>query len=236
MRDRRYDEIRDVKITLNFQKKPYGSVLFQQGDTIVLCSAQVMENIPDWIEGEQGWLTAEYSMLPGSTEERIFRERGHVSGRSKEIERLIGRSLRAGISLEKLGKRTIWIDCDVIQADGGTRTASITGGFLAMCLAVKRLLKEKKIKENPIKYRIAAVSAGIVNGKPLLDLSYEEDSQADVDLNVVMTSDMRYVEIQGTSEREPLTKENLKILLELAEKGIRELMQKQKEVLECADL
>ncbi len=236
MRNRRYDEIRDVKITLNFQKKPYGSVLIQQGDTMVLCSAQVVENVPDWIEGEQGWLTAEYSMLPGSTEERIFRERGHVSGRSKEIERLIGRSLRAGISLDKIGKRTIWIDCDVIQADGGTRTASITGGFLAMCLAVKRLIKEGKINENPIKYRVAAVSAGIVNGKPLLDLDYEEDSQADVDLNVVMTSDMRYVEIQGTSEKEPLSKENLKLLLELAEKGIKELMQKQEEVLECAGL
>ncbi len=235
MRNRKYDEIRDVKMTTNFQKKPYGSVLFQQGDTVVLCSSQVVENVPDWIQGEYGWLTAEYSMLPGSTEERIFRERGHVSGRSKEIERIIGRALRASIDLTKIGRRTIWIDCDVIQADGGTRTASITCGFLALYLAIKRLMREKKIDEYPIKYQVAAISAGIVNGKPLLDLDYEEDSNADVDLNVVMTSDLRFVEIQGTSEKEPLTKENLQILLNLAEKGIKELMEKQREVMDCAD-
>ncbi len=235
MRNRKQDEIREVKITPNFQKKPYGSVLFQQGDTVVLCSSQVMENIPDWLQEESGWLTAEYSMLPGSTEERIFRERGHVSGRSKEIERIIGRALRASIALEKIGKRTIWIDCDVIQADGGTRTASITGGFLALYLAIKRLMREKKIDENPIKYQVAAISAGMVNGKPMLDLNYEEDSNADVDLNVVMTSDLRFVEIQGTAEKEPLTKENLEILLNLAEKGIKELMEKQEEVMKCVD-
>lgn len=232
MRKRNYDEIRYVKIIPNFQKKPYGSALIYQGDTAVLCSAQVVESVPDWLKEENsGWLTAEYSMLPGSTETRVFRDRGHVNGRSKEIERIIGRVLRSCLDLKKLGQRTIWIDCDVLQADGGTRTASITGGFIALSLAIRRLMKEKKIKENPIKFNVAAISVGIVNGKPLLDLSYEEDSQAEVDLNVAMTSDMRFVEIQGTSEKEPLTKENLQILLKLAEKGIRELIEIQNEVL-----
>ena len=232
MRKRNYDEIRDVKIIPNFQKKPYGSALIYQGDTAVLCSAQVVESVPDWLKEENsGWLTAEYSMLPGSTETRVFRDRGHINGRSKEIERIIGRVLRSCLDLKKLGQRTIWIDCDVLQADGGTRTASITGGFIALSLAIRRLMKEKKIKENPIKFNVAAISVGIVNGKPLLDLSYEEDSQAEVDLNVAMTSDIRFVEIQGTSEKEPLTKENLQILLKLAEKGIRELIEIQNEVL-----
>jgi len=232
MRKRNYDEIRDVKIIPNFQKKPYGSALIYQGDTAVLCSAQVVESVPEWLKEENsGWLTAEYSMLPGSTETRVFRDRGHINGRSKEIERIIGRVLRSCLDLKKLGQRTIWIDCDVLQADGGTRTASITGGFIALSLAIRRLMKEKKIKENPIKFNVAAISVGIVNGKPLLDLSYEEDSQAEVDLNVAMTSDMRFVEIQGTSEKEPLTKENLQILLKLAEKGIRELIEIQNEVL-----
>ncbi len=234
MRNKRdYDELRTVKITPNFQKKAYSSVLYQQGETIVLCSAQVIENVPDWLKNEnKGWLTAEYSMLPGSSETRIFRERGHVNGRSKEIERIIGRALRAAVDLSKLGARTIWIDCDVIQADGGTRTASITGGFLALYLAVQRLLKEGKIAEDPIKYQVAAVSVGIVQGVPMLDLAYEEDSQADVDLNVAMTSDMRYVEIQGTSEQEPLSEEQLKNLLNLAKKGISELVAIQREVME----
>ncbi len=234
MRNKRnYDEIREVKITPNFQKKPYGSVLYQQGNTMVLCSAQVMENVPDWLKNEnKGWLTAEYSMLPGSSETRIFRDRGHVNGRSKEIERIIGRALRASVDLSKLGPRTIWIDCDVIQADGGTRTASITGGFLALYLAVQRLMKEGKITENPIKHQVAAVSVGMVQGVPMLDLAYEEDSQADVDLNVAMTSDLKYVEIQGTSEGEPLSEENLQKLLSLAKKGIKELIEKQREMME----
>ncbi len=233
MRDRKYDEIRKVRVTPNFQKKAYGSVLYQQGDTVVLCSAQVIDNVPDWLKNENsGWLTAEYSMLPGSSETRISRDRHHVNGRSKEIERLIGRSLRAAVDLKKLGMRTIWIDCDVIQADGGTRTASITGGFLALYLAVRRLMKEGKLQEDPIKYQVAAISAGIVNGVPMLDLCYVEDSQADVDINVAMTSDMRYVEIQGTSEREPLSEESLKELLELAKKGIVELHRIQREVMD----
>lgn len=231
MRERNYDEIRDVRIIPNFQKKAYGSALIYQGDTAVLCSAQVVESVPEWLKENSGWLTAEYSMLPGSTETRVFRDRGHVNGRSKEIERIIGRVLRSCLDLKKIGQRTIWIDCDVLQADGGTRTASITGGFIALSLAIRRLMRERKIKENPIKFNVAAISVGIVNGKPLLDLSYEEDSQADVDLNVAMTSDMRFVEIQGTSEKEPLTKENLQILLKLAEKGIRELIEIQNEVL-----
>ncbi len=234
MRKRRdYDELRTVKITPNFQKKAYGSVLYQQGDTVVLCSAQVIENVPEWLKNEnRGWLTAEYSMLPGSTETRIFRDRGHVNGRSKEIERIIGRALRAAVDLSKIGPRTIWVDCDVVQADGGTRTASITGGFLALYLAIQRLLKEGKISENPIRYQVAAVSVGIVKGIPMLDLAYEEDSQADVDLNVAMTSDMRYVEIQGTSENEPMSEEQLSELLSLAKKGIEELLKIQREVME----
>ena len=232
MRNRRPDEIRDVEIIPNYQKKPYGSALIRQGDTVVLCSAQVIENVPDWLkEQNSGWLTAEYSMLPGSSDTRIFRDRGHVNGRSKEIERIIGRCLRAAIDLKKLGPRTIWIDCDVIQADGGTRTASITAGFVALSLAIRRLMKEGKLSDNPIKYKVAAISAGIVNDKPLLDLAYEEDSQADVDINIAMNEEGRYIEIQGTSEKEPLSRENLNILLDLAEKGIRELFKKQEEAL-----
>jgi len=232
MRNRRPDEIRDVEIIPNYQKKPYGSALIRQGDTVVLCSAQVIENVPDWLkEQNSGWLTAEYSMLPGSSDTRIFRDRGHVNGRSKEIERIIGRCLRAAIDLKKLGPRTIWIDCDVIQADGGTRTASITAGFVALSLAIRRLMKEGKLSDNPIKYKVAAISAGIVNGKPLLDLAYEEDSQADVDINIAMNEEGRFIEIQGTSEKEPLSRENLNILLDLAEKGIRELFKKQEEAL-----
>ena len=233
MRDRDYDKIRHVEIIPHFQKKPYGSVLYKQGETVILCSAQVMENVPDWLNGQNsGWLTAEYSMLPGSTETRIARQRYHINGRSKEIERLIGRALRASVDLEKIGPRTIWIDCDVIQADGGTRTASITAGFLALYIATRRLMKEGKIVDDPVRFQVAAISAGIVNGIPMLDLNYEEDSKADVDLNVAMTSDMRYVEIQGTSEREPLNDENLQVLLQYAKKGIKELLEKQREVME----
>ncbi len=232
MRNRKPDEIRNVEIIPNYQKKPYGSALIKQGDTVVLCSAQVIENVPDWLkEQNSGWLTAEYSMLPGSSETRIFRDRGHVNGRSKEIERLIGRCLRAAVDLKKLGPRTIWIDCDVIQADGGTRTASITAGFVALSLAIRRLMKEGRLGENPIKYKVAAISAGIVNGEPLLDLAYEEDSQADVDINIAMNEEGKYIEIQGTSEKEPLSRENLNILLDLAEKGIKELFKKQEEAL-----
>ncbi len=232
MRNRKPDEIRNVEIIPNYQKKPYGSALIKQGDTVVLCSAQVIENVPDWLkEQNSGWLTAEYSMLPGSSETRIFRDRGHVNGRSKEIERIIGRCLRAAVDLKKLGPRTIWIDCDVIQADGGTRTASITAGFVALSLAIRRLMKEGRLGENPIKYKVAAISAGIVNGEPLLDLAYEEDSQADVDINIAMNEEGKYIEIQGTSEKEPLSRENLNILLDLAEKGIKELFKKQEEAL-----
>ena len=233
MRDRDYDKIRPVEITPHFQKKPYGSVLYKQGETVVLCSAQVMEGVPDWINEQNcGWLTAEYSMLPGSTETRVSRQRYHINGRSKEIERLIGRALRASIELEKIGQRTIWIDCDVLQADGGTRTASITAGFLALYIATRRLIREGKIVEDPIRFQVAAISAGIVDGIPMLDLNYEEDSKADVDLNVAMTSDLRYVEIQGTSEHKPLSDKNLQILLQYAKKGIKELLEKQKEVMD----
>ncbi len=236
MRDRRYDEIRKVEIIPHFQKKPYGSILYRQGDTVVLCSAQIIESVPEWLNEQNcGWLTAEYSMLPGSTENRVSRQRYHINGRSKEIERLIGRALRASIDLEKIGQRTIWIDCDVIQADGGTRTASVTAGFLALYTATRRLINEGKIEKDPIKYQVAAVSAGIVEGIPMLDLSYEEDSKADVDLNVAMTSDMKYVEIQGTSEGRPMDDKELQTLLQYTKKGIRELLEKQREVMKCVD-
>ncbi len=233
MRKRNYDEIRDVEIIPHFQKKPYGSVLYRQGDTVVLCSAQIVESVPDWLKNENcGWLTAEYSMLPGSSETRISRQRYHINGRSKEIERLIGRALRASIDLTKIGQRTIWIDCDVIQADGGTRTASITAGFLALYIATRRLLQEGKIEEDPIRFQVAAISAGMVDGIPMLDLNYEEDSRADVDLNVAMNSELKYIEIQGTSERMPLSDEHLQILLDYAKKGIKKLIEKQREVME----
>ncbi len=233
MRERPWNEIREIRIIPNFQKKPCGSALIYQGETIVLCSAQAIEGVPEWLKGQgQGWLTAEYSMLPGSTENRVFRDRGHVNGRSKEIERLIGRALRMAVDLKKLGERTVWIDCDVIQADGGTRTASITAGFVALSLCVRKLIKEGKLKENPIKHQVAAVSVGIVDGKPLLDLSYEEDSRADVDMNIVMTSNMRFVEIQGTAEGEPLSQEQLDLLINLAKHGIIKILEIQKKVLE----
>ena len=231
MRKREYDEIREVEIIPHYQKKPYGSALIKQGDTVVLCSAQVIENVPDWLKMENsGWLTAEYSMLPGSSETRIFRDRGHVNGRSKEIERIIGRSLRAAVDLKKLGLRTIWVDCDVIQADGGTRTASITGGYVALYDALSHLVQDEKLYKMPVKGIVAAVSVGIVEGSVLLDLCYEEDSVADVDMNIVML-DGSFVEVQGTGEGGIFTREQLSEMLSLAERGIRELMMIQRDVL-----
>ena len=228
------DELRPVTFTRRFTKHAGGSVLVQFGDTHVLCTASVEETVPSFLRGKgQGWVTAEYGMLPGSTHTRSPREaaKGKQSGRTQEIQRLIGRALRASIELEKLGERQIWIDCDVIEADGGTRTASITGAFVAMSLAIDKLVASKKVSRNPIRSHVAAVSVGIINGVPMLDLDYPEDSTADVDFNVVMTDRDEFVEIQGTAERFPFSTGALTELLDLGRRGIRELIEIQRSTL-----
>lgn len=232
--DRKNDEMRPVKMTAGFIKYPQGSVLIEVGDTRVLCSAMVEEKVPPFLKGSgSGWVTAEYSLLPSSTETRTTREaaRGKISGRTSEIQRLIGRSLRAVVDMQSLGERTIWIDCDVIQADGGTRTASITGSFVALYLALQKLKADGLIESLPIKDYVAAISVGIVNGHPVLDLEYVEDSAADVDMNVVMTGRGAFVEIQGTAEGEPFDRRELDTLLALAGNGIQQLIMQQKQVL-----
>ena len=229
---RQNDQLREIKITRNFTKYAAGSVLIEAGETKVICTATIEEKVPPFMRNTgRGWITAEYNMLPSSTQSRKIREssRGKIEGRTQEIQRLIGRALRSAIDLEQLGERTIWIDCDVIQADGGTRTASITGAFIALMDALYQLKEENKIEEIPIKNYLAAVSVGIVNGEPVLDLNYHEDSNAKVDMNVIMTDSEEYIEIQGTGEEAPFNKKELSGLLELAEKGIMELIHKQKE-------
>ncbi len=232
---RAWDEMRPVKITKNYLKYAEGSVLIEVGDTKVICTASEEKKVPSFLSGSgKGWITAEYGMLPRSSKVRIVREssRGKMAGRTQEIQRLIGRSLRAVVNLRGLGERTIWIDCDVIQADGGTRTASITGGFVALSLTLIRLKKEKKIGKIPlIKDFVAATSVGIGKGKPLLDLSYKEDSQAGVDMNVVMTGRGHFIEVQGTAEEKPFTRGEMDELLALANKGIKELIAVQKEII-----
>ncbi|MGI5879393.1 MAG: ribonuclease PH [Syntrophomonadaceae bacterium] len=232
--DRKNDEMREVKITPNFIKHPNGAVLIEAGDTRVICSAMIEDKVPSFLKGTgSGWVTAEYSLLPSSTGTRTPREaaRGKVTGRTSEIQRLIGRSLRAVVDLTKLGERTIWIDCDVIQADGGTRTASITGSFIALGLALKKMKAEGILDTIPLTDYVAAISVGILEGVPILDLEYVEDSQADVDMNVVMTGKGKFVEIQGTAENEPFDRNELNSLLQLAEKGIQELITIQKSIL-----
>ncbi len=231
---RAQNALRKVKITKNYIMHPAGSVLIEAGNTKVICAASLEEKVPHFLRGKkQGWVTAEYSMTPSSTNTRTIREasRGKLSGRTQEIQRLIGRSIRTVIDLSKLGERTVWIDCDVIQADGGTRCASITGAFIALGLAVKSLMKQNLIEKNPIKDYIAAVSVGIVNGKKYLDLDYELDSQADVDMNVVKTGSGKFVEIQGTAEQEPFDQKEMTDLLKLADKGIKELIALQKKTI-----
>jgi len=231
--DRANNELRKIKVTKNFINYPAGSVLIQVGNTKVICAASVEEKVPPFLRDKKsGWVTAEYSMIPSSTHTRTPREasRGKLSGRTQEIQRLIGRSLRTAVDLEKLGERTVWIDCDVIQADGGTRCASITGAFIALALALKKLKKDKLIETIPIKDYVAAVSVGIAGGHNILDLDYEEDSTAGVDLNIVKTGSGGYVEIQGTAEREPFTDKQMASLLSLADKGIRELIDIQQKV------
>lgn len=232
---RRNEELRPVKITPGYVKHPDGSVLMETGDTRVLCSAFLEDRVPPFLKGTgTGWVTAEYSLLPASTHTRTPREaaRGKVGGRTYEIQRLIGRALRAVVDMEKLGERTVWIDCDVIQADGGTRTASITGSFVALVLALQKYREAGLIEEIPIKDYVAAVSVGVVQGEKVLDLEYVEDSAADVDMNIVMTGSGEFVEIQGTAEGNVFSRQDLDELLQLARQGIDKLITLQKEVLE----
>jgi len=231
---RELHQLREVELIRHYTKHAEGSVLVKFGDTHVLCTASVDEKVPGFLKGKgQGWVTAEYGMLPRSTGSRMDREaaRGKQSGRTQEIQRLIGRSLRAIIDLEKLGERSIQIDCDVIQADGGTRTASITGAYVALHDAISTLLKSGKIAESPLKDSVAAISVGMHQGQPVLDLDYIEDSDCDTDMNVVMTGSGGFVEIQGTAEGEPFSREAMDAMLDLAVLGIKQLSDKQKEVL-----
>ena len=225
--------LRETTLTPNFLEHAEGSVFIEAGRTKVICTASVEDRVPPFLRNSgKGWVTAEYGMLPRATSTRTAREaaQGKVGGRTQEIQRLIGRSLRSVTKLQALGERTIWIDCDVIQADGGTRTASITGGFVALVLALERLREQGAIAKVPIATYVAATSVGIVTGTPLLDLAYDEDSRADVDMNVVKTSDDRFIEVQGTAEAEPFARSALDQLLALADSGIAQLVAKQKEI------
>lgn len=228
---RQHDKIRPVKVTKNYIKYAEGSVLINAGNTRIICSASMEERVPPHLKNTgTGWVTAEYSMLPRATNRRNVRDRVSTSGRVYEIQRLIGRSLRSIIDLNLLGERTIIIDCDVIQADGGTRTLSITGGFIALVEALRKLKKTRRIERYLVKDYLAAVSVGIVDERPMLDLIYEEDFKASVDMNVVMTGKGKFVEVQGTAEEEPFTGKEFSNLLAFAKKGIDELITVQKEV------
>jgi ribonuclease PH len=221
------DQLRPVSFTSEFTKHAEGSVMAEFGDTRVLCTASVENRVPPWLRGGgSGWVTGEYGMLPRSTHSRMAREaaRGKQSGRTQEIQRLIGRSLRAAMDLEALGERTITLDCDVIQADGGTRTAAISGAFVALQIAIQQLLDKRVLKKNPLHGHIAAVSVGIYKGSPVLDLDYAEDSQAETDMNVVMNEAGRFVEVQGTAEGHAFSREEFDALLMLATKGIKEIV------------
>jgi ribonuclease PH len=227
-------QMRPLKITPRYIKTADGSVLIEMGDTKVICTAKFEARAPQFLRNSgRGWITAEYGMLPGSSQARIGREsaRGRVGGRTHEIQRLIGRSLRAIADLKSLGEHTIWVDCDVIQADGGTRTASITGAYVALVEAVKNWLNRGVITADPIKDSVAAVSIGIIDGKIHLDLCYEEDSRADVDMNFVMTGSGKFIEVQGTAENSPFTKKQMERMAEIAQQGIKELLKVQKTVI-----
>jgi ribonuclease PH len=227
------DELRPVKIIPGFQAYAEGSALIELGQTKVICSVSVEDRVPAFLRGEgRGWITAEYAMLPRSTITRTPREEGRVGGRTHEIQRLIGRSLRAVVDLDALGERTLVVDCDVIQADGGTRTAAITGSYVALVQAIDTLVRRELIPSSPIKSAVAATSVGIVGGECLLDLCYDEDFWAEVDFNVVMTSEGQFVEIQGTAEASPFSKETIDSLLSLAQRGIDRLFRAQKEALD----
>ncbi len=227
-------EHRHLGITQAYLKYAEGSCLIEFGNTKVITTASVEETVPSFLKGKKkGWVTAEYSMIPRSCKSRVPREasKGKLGGRTHEIQRLIGRSMRTVVNTDKLGERTIWIDCDVIQADGGTRCASITGSFISLVLALAKLKKDGIISEVPVSDYVAAVSVGMLDGKPALDLDYEEDSNADVDMNIIMTGDGRFIEVQGTAEREPFTKNDMEKLLALAQGGVEELISIQKKAL-----
>ena len=234
---RKYNELRPVEITTGFIKFAEGSVLIRCGDTVVLCNASVEERVPPHVPYGEGWVTAEYSMLPRANRERSRRDvsKGKLSPRSAEIQRLVGRALRASIDMKALGERTITIDCDVLQGDGGTRTASVTGGYVALALACQWLVKEGYLLRSPLRTAVAAVSAGIVDDELLLDLCYEEDSNAQVDLNCIMTEQGELVEIQGTGEGRAFTIQEQRQLVDLCAKGIDELLTKQREALALAE-
>ena len=231
---RKPKQLRPLSFTPGYIKTADGSVLIEMGDTKVICTAKLEERVPPFLRNSgKGWITAEYGMLPGSSEVRIGREsvRGKIGGRTHENQRLIGRSLRAIVDLKSLGERTIWIDCDVIQADGGTRTASITGAYVALVEAMRRWLSKGIINVDPIRDSVAAVSIGIVDGKILLDLAYDEDSRADVDMNFVMTGSGKFIEIQGTAESAPFTRKQMERMTEVAQEGIRELLKAQQKII-----
>jgi len=231
---RKADELRKLKITKNYIKYAEGSCLIELGDTKVIATASIENSVPPFLKGKgTGWVSAEYGMIPRSCKQRVQREasKGRLGGRTHEIQRLIGRSMRTVVDMAKLGERTIWMDCDVIQADGGTRCASITGSFVALVLALESMKTNKQIGSMPVSDYVAAVSVGMIGGKPALDLDYEEDSAAGVDMNIIMTGDGRYIEVQGTAEKEPFKKEEMDRLLLLAKKGIGELIGAQKKIL-----
>lgn len=233
---RRPDELRQVKVSRGYIDFAEGSVLYEAGKTRVLVTASFDEKVPDFLRGSgQGWVTAEYSMLPRATETRTPREvnRGRPGGRTQEIQRLIGRSLRAICDFKAMGEKTIWLDCDVLQADGGTRTASITAAYLALADACASLIAEGRLSSSPIREEVAAISVGIIEGVPYLDLSYEEDSAAEVDMNIVMTGSSQFVEVQGTAEGRPFSYDQLQTLLDLGRKGIDELVLLQRSLLEA---
>lgn len=232
---REVNQLRNINITTNYISHPEGSVLIEMGNTKVICNASIEDRVPPFMRGQgKGWITAEYAMLPRATAQRNIREssKGKVSGRTMEIQRLIGRALRSVVDLDQIGERTVWIDCDVIQADGGTRTASITGAFVAMSLAFAKLVEAKTLKKTPIQDYLAAISVGVLtNGTEILDLNYEEDSEAAVDMNIVMTGEGEFVEIQGTGEEATFTPNQLQNMLKLGEEGIQQLVKIQKELL-----
>jgi len=233
---RRAGELRPIDVIPDFVEQAHGSVLISFGKTRVLCTATIDEGVPRWLAGTgRGWMTAEYGMLPASTGERTAREArtGRQGGRTVEIQRLVGRSLRAAYDLEKLGERTLWLDCDVLQADGGTRTAAITGSFIAVADAIGTLVKAGTLPGSPVRDCVAAISVGIVQGTPVLDLNYVEDSAAEVDMNVVMTGAGAFVEVQGTAEQTPFGRERLTAMLALAETGIGRLIALQRRILEA---
>jgi len=228
------DQLRPIKITRDYLRHPEGSVLVEFGDTKVICTASIEEKVPPFLKGQgKGWVTAEYGMLPRSTNTRMNRERGGPSGRSQEIQRLVGRSLRAVVEMAKLGERTVWVDCDVIQADGGTRTAAITGSFIAMADAIGTVLRGGALPGTPVRDCVAAISVGIVGGAPALDLNYLEDSGAEVDMNVVMTGAGAFVEVQGTAEQTPFGRDSLAAMLALAEQGIGRLIALQRRAVDA---